>query len=190
VSVFSAMADPLSALRNREQRRALRRLVASLGSCGHNVSIAPDCRVTSPGDVYIGSDVSIGSGSWLSAVNARITIGDKVMLAPEVAIICGDHHISTVGRYMFDVHEKAPEDDQPVVVRDDVWIGYRAIVLKGVTLGRGCVVGAGSVVTKDVPAYTIVAGVPARVVGARFTADEIREHERLLGRTPDVPARP
>ena len=68
---------------------------------------------------------------------------------------------------MFDVKEKAPEDDQPVVVEDDVWIGFRAIVLKGVTLRRGCVVGAGSVVTRD--------------VGARFTGAQILEHERLLG---------
>jgi acetyltransferase-like isoleucine patch superfamily enzyme len=88
---------------------------------------------------------------------------------------------------MFDAKDKSPEDDQPIVIEDDVWIGYRAIVLKGVTVGRGSVVGAGSVVTRDVPRYAIVAGVPARKVGVRFSEDEIREHERVLGLDCGVP---
>jgi acetyltransferase-like isoleucine patch superfamily enzyme len=181
MSTWSAARHPLRALEGRRQRRAILGLAASLGSCGTGVTLPFDCIVTSPGTVSIGDDVSIGRGTWLSAVNARITIGNKVLLAPEVAIICGDHHIGDVGRYMFDVQDKAPQDDQPVVVEDDVWIGFRAIVLKGVTIGRGSVVGAGSVVTRDVPRYSIVAGAPARVVGVRFTEDEASEHERILG---------
>ena len=181
MSILSALKHPMSAGRRLRARRAARELVGSLAACGSGVTFGDGCTVTSPETVRIGSDVSIGTGTWLSAVNASITIGNKVMMAPEVAIICGDHHISSVGRYMFDVTEKAPEDDRPVVVEDDVWIGFRAIVLKGVTLGRGCVVGAGSVVTRDVPPYSIVAGVPARVVSARFSGDQILEHERLLG---------
>jgi acetyltransferase-like isoleucine patch superfamily enzyme len=65
----------------------------------------------------------------------------------------------------------------PVVVEDDVWVGVDAIVLPGVTVGRGAVVGAGSVVTRDVDPYTIVAGAPARVLRKRFGDDQIR---RLL----------
>jgi acetyltransferase-like isoleucine patch superfamily enzyme len=187
MSLWSAIAHPWEALQGRRSRRAVSHLVGSLASCGAGVTVPADCCVTSPETVHIGNDVSIGSGVWLSAVNARITIGNKVMLAPGVAIICGDHHIGTVGRYMFDVKDKAPEDDQPIVIQDDVWVGFRAIVLKGVTLGRGCVVGAGSVVTRDVPAYAIVAGVPARVVGARFSESQVREHEALLGLSPGTP---
>lgn len=186
MSVWSSLRHPLNALHDHRKRSAVRELVGSLASCGKGVTIPFDCWVTSPETVHIGDDVSIGGGTWLSAVNASIHIGNKVMMAPEVAIICGDHHIGTIGRYMFDVKEKAPEDDQPVVVQDDVWIGFRAIVLKGVTLGRGSVVGAGSVVTRNVPPYAIVAGVPARVVGARFSDDQIREHERLLGLRHEV----
>jgi acetyltransferase-like isoleucine patch superfamily enzyme len=177
----------MKAIEGRRRRRVVDDLAASLERCGTGVTLPFDCALTSPETVRIGSDVSIGSGAWLSAVNASITIGNKVMLAPGVAIICGDHHIGDVGRYMFDAKDKSPEDDQPIVIEDDVWIGYRAIVLKGVTVGRGSVVGAGSVVTRDVPRYAIVAGVPARKVGVRFSEDEIREHERVLGLDCGVP---
>ena len=67
-----------------------------------------------------------------------------------------------------------------MTVADDVWIGYGAIVFSGVTVGRGAVVAAGAVVTKSVPPYAVVAGVPARVVGARFTPDEIVRHETAI----------
>ena len=62
-----------------------------------------------------------------------------------------------------------------------MWIGFGAVVLTGVTIGRGAVVAAGSVVTRDVPPYAIVAGNPARTLSMRFTPEEIVEHERLLG---------
>jgi acetyltransferase-like isoleucine patch superfamily enzyme len=62
----------------------------------------------------------------------------------------------------------------------DVWIGYGAIVLSGVSIGRGAIVAAGAVVSNDVPPYAIVAGNPARVIGRRFDADEQKRHEQLL----------
>ena len=82
-------------------------------------------------------------------------------------------------------HEKRPQDDLGVEIGDDVWVGTRAIVLHGVTIGRGAVVAAGAVVTRSVPPYAVVAGVPARVVGFRFTIDEVIEHEVRLYPLPD-----
>ncbi len=77
-------------------------------------------------------------------------------------------------------HEKRPGDDQPVVIEDDVWIGSDAILLKGVHLSRGCIVAAGAVVTKSVPPYAVVAGVPARVIKFRWDVDTILRHEQIL----------
>jgi acetyltransferase-like isoleucine patch superfamily enzyme len=112
-----------------------------------------------------------------------------VMMAPQVALVAGDHNISVVGCFMDEVEEKRPQDDQPIVIEEDVWLGMRAIVLKGVRIGRGTVVSAGSVVTQDVAPYSIVAGTPARLVRMRFNPEEIARHEALLyGRVPTAPS--
>ena len=70
--------------------------------------------------------------------------------------------------------------DQKIIIEDDVWIGFGAVVFTGVKVHRGAIVAAGSIVTHDVPAYAIVAGNPARVVGQRFTEEEIKKHEEIL----------
>ena len=168
----------------RHLKRVVQRAEVSplrLGAAGDNVRIGDGCDFSGPGNVFLGNDVYIGNDCWLTAPNARIIIGNKVMFAPQVALITGDHNTRVVGTAMFDVHDKAPGDDADIRIEDDVWVGFRAIVLKGVTLGSGCVVAAGAIVTRDVPCYAIVAGSPARVVGMRFTPEEIRVHEAALG---------
>ena len=79
-----------------------------------------------------------------------------------------------------DSKEKLPENDAPVVIEDDVRIGANVTILKGVTIGRGSVVAAGAVVTKSCPPYSIIGGVPAKVLKMRFSTEEIKIHERLL----------
>ena len=128
----------------------------------------------------MGECVLVGPGGWISAVNTFIRIGKHVMMAPQVALVAGDHNTSVVGRFMDEVKEKRPDDDQPIIIEDEVWLGLRSIVLKGVTIGRGSVVSAGSVVTQDVAPYSVVAGVPARLVRMRFSEEQIRQHEREL----------
>lgn len=76
--------------------------------------------------------------------------------------------------------QKRPEDDQDVIIESDVWIGCNVTILKGVTIGKGSVVAAGAVVTKSCPPYSVIGGVPAKVIKKRFTEDEIVKHEDLL----------
>lgn len=76
--------------------------------------------------------------------------------------------------------EKTPEQDAPVIIEDDVWCGANVTILKGVTIGRGSVVAAGAVVTKSFPPYSIIGGVPAKLIKIRFTLEQIKKHERLL----------
>jgi len=155
-------------------------LKTSLGSCGENVYIGPRTRITSPENVFVGHDVSLGVGGWLSAVNASIQIGNYVMFGPEVALICGNHNTAEVGIPMFSVKAKRPGDDLPIVIEDEVWLGFRTTILKGVTVGRGAVVGANSVVNRDVPPYAIVVGNPARVQRFRFDLETIMRHEESI----------
>ncbi len=87
------------------------------------------------------------------------------MLASSVAIVGGDHVFRQKGRLMI---EGGREHWKPTIIGNDVWVGYGAIILNGVTIGDGVIVAAGSVVVKDVPPYTIVAGNPARFLCDRF----------------------
>ena len=88
----------------------------------------------------------------------HISVGNNVSIAYNVLIQDSDYHT------MYDENGNAKPQTSPIVIEDDVWIGANTIILKGVTLGRGCVVAAGSVVTKSIPAYSLVAGNPARVI--------------------------
>lgn len=114
-------------------------------------------RIYDPLHIRIGKDSIIGEGALLDG-RAPLTIGDHVDIASEVMIYNSEH----------DVHDPSfVAIEAPVVIGDYVFIGPRAIVLPGVTIGTGAVVAAGAVVTKDVPAFTMVGGVPAREIGKR-----------------------
>lgn len=148
--------------------------------CGKNVIFCP-YDAFSYRTICLGSDIFIGEGAIFQASESSITVGDKVMFGPRVTIMGGDHNIGILGRYMYDVKEKRPSDDLPVVIESDVWVGTGAIILKGVTIGRGSVVAAGAVVTRSMPPYSIVGGVPAKVLKTRFSPEEIALHEKCLG---------
>jgi acetyltransferase-like isoleucine patch superfamily enzyme len=131
--------------------------------------------------IEVGNDVSIGGGATFMASESKIIIGNKVMFGPNVTIIGGNHNTSGVGRFMYDVHEKRPMDDQDVIFEDDIWVGSCAIILKGVSVGRGSIVAAGAVVKNDVLPYTVVGGVPAKKISMRFgDLDTIMSHEAAL----------
>lgn len=81
---------------------------------------------------------------------------------------------------MIDVREKLLENDVAVTIEDDVWTGANITILKGVTIGRGSVIAAGAVVTKSCPPYSVIGGVPAKVLKYRFSVEEIIRHEETL----------
>lgn len=146
---------------------------------GKNILFFPLNSSFSYKTIEMGDDVFIGPGARFSAIK-EIKIGSKVMFGPSVTIMGGDHNFSQVGRYMFDVHEKLPKNDSPVVIKDDVWIGNNAIILKGVTIGEGSIIAAGSLVIKDMPEYSIIGGVPAKVLKQRFSEEDIKKHKEQI----------
>ena len=136
----------------------LNTLVENLAGIAHRTVLC----ATRPGaELVIGNKVGI-SGAVLYAWQ-RIEIGDRVAIGAGATVYDSDFHpLDPAARDRGDVSQVGVA---PVVIESDVWLSARCMVLKGVTIGRGAVVGAGAVVTKDVPPGTIVAGVPARVVG-------------------------
>ncbi|MEN9523131.1 MAG: hypothetical protein RL065_1508, partial [Bacteroidota bacterium] len=101
-------------------------------------------------------------------------------MGPNVTIMTGDHRIDVIGKYMYDVKEKLPENDVDVVIENDVWIGANATILKGVTIATGSIIASGAVVTKSFPPYSIIGGIPAKLIKERFTVSEIESHRKLI----------
>lgn len=135
-----------------------------------------------PSHIHCGHHVHIGPHASFMASIAHIYIGNYVTLGPNVSIRGGDHRIDVIGKHIYEIgeDEKLPENDKDVIIEDGVWVGCNVTILKGCHIGKGAVVAAGSVVTKDVLPYAIVGGNPAKVIKFRFTEEQIIEHERIL----------
>ena len=124
--------------------------------------------------------------------------GDKLKIGKFCSIACGakflftsgNHSMKSLSTYTFPIFyeewgldvkdiRSAWDNKGDIVIGNDVWIGYEAVILSGVTIGNGAIIGARAVVTKDVPPYTIVAGVPARPIRKRFDGETIAKLEAL-----------
>jgi len=128
--------------------------------CGNNVKLEDHAYF---GD---GHNKEIGNHSIISShveLNGQIKIGNYVMIAPHTIILTRDHESKLGEPMIFQGYTK----EEKVTIEDDVWIGTRVIILKGVTIGKGSIIGAGAVVTKDVKPYSIVGGVPAKLIRVR-----------------------
>jgi maltose O-acetyltransferase len=126
-------------------------------------SIAPDAHIRGPLFVDYGTYITVGRGTFinygLTALDvAPITIGNDVQIGPNVQLLTPTHPVDPEPR------RNKLEAAKPIVIEDNVWLGGGVIVLPGVTIGENSVVGAGSVVTRDVPANSVAVGNPARVI--------------------------
>ena len=120
-----------------------------------------------------GRRLQIGDNSGVGVncvLQGKITIGSNVMMGPEVYIYTRNHKHDRVDMPM---NQQDYEQERPVTIEDDVWIGSRVTILPGVTVGRGAVIGASAVVTKDVPPFAVVGGNPAKVLKMRGEGDKV-----------------
>ena len=127
------------------------------GSAGIGASVQQGFNCDNGKNIHVGDHLIINYGCTILDV-AEVTMGDWVMIGPHVLISTVNPPLSPRGR------RNRLGIAKPVHIGDDVWIGGHATILPGVIIGDGAVVAAGAVVTKDVPPYTVVAGVPARVI--------------------------
>lgn len=134
--------------------------------------------------------LTVGKGTYIGkgcTIEVNGTIGKGVLIANAVGVVGRlDHDFRHIGLpvrfspWIGDAGRAWGREGDSVAIEDDVWIGYGAIVLSRVRIGRGAIVAAGSVVTENIAPYVVVAGAPARVVGHRFAGAEIEEHERKM----------
>lgn len=153
----------------------------SMKYCGRNVYLRPtNSDFKGLWNLSIGDYSSIPKGAVFYCTEAPLTIGKKVIFGPNPTIITGDRRIDVIGKFIMDSNDKLPQNDAPVIIGDDVWTGANITILKGVTIGRGSIIAAGAVVTQSFPAYSIIGGVPAKIIKYRFTIEEVLKHEKIL----------
>lgn len=129
--------------------------------CDNSTLIVDDFRVYAGSKITVNPNATLNIGKGYMNYNSsiecfeKIEIGNNVCISENVQIRDSDNH---------QIKGKENECTKPVIIKDDVWIGVGAIILKGVTIGEGAIIAAGAVVNKDVPAHTLVGGVPAKVI--------------------------
>jgi len=141
---------------------------------GTNIAGPFDLRIDTAAMVSIGEDTYMNSSTRFGCQDSPITIGAQCLIGPRVSFETAGHnlvHDEVVGRGFF---------TKPIIVKDRVWIGAGAIILQGVTIGEGAVVAAGSVVHRDVAAYTLVGGAPARKIRDDVRVSSTRHPEAAL----------
>lgn len=137
---------------------------------GKGSRIAPNVSLRNSQRITIGRDCHVGERCylWAGDSSGRISLGDFVSLAPEVFITASDYQFVTGLPF-----RNQPKRERDVNIGSDVWLGTRVVITAGVSIGDGCIVGAGAVVTRDLPAGAIAVGVPARVTGFRKVAEPV-----------------
>jgi len=131
------------------------------GRCGKGFAFGKDYQVNYPQRLVVGDSCYLARNAWIQAMG-KVTLEDEVVCGPYVVIASTNHSFigdSTVG---------GSSCPQPIHVGKGTWIGARVVITAGVTIGRGNLIAAGAVVTRDTPDHVIVGGVPARVIGPRI----------------------
>lgn len=161
-------------------------------------------RLALRGNVHYQPDLFVGRGTTIRAPSC-LRVGPKVRIGANTSIACDgeigtgvlissnvgivgryDHDHRQIGQYisestwLYGPNARRPLSQDSVVIGDDVWVGFGAIILSGVVIGRGAIISAGAVVVKDVEAYAVVAGNPARQVSERMPLGDRFRHEALL----------
>jgi len=149
--------SPLSLGLSKRIRAFLCRFMVK--KCGNNVNIERGAKFTY--DMEIGDNSGLGVNTLLGD---GIIIGDNVMVGMDTVILTRNHKHDDITR---PIREQGSEETSPVVIEDDVWIGVRVIILPGVRIGRSSIIGAGAVVTKDIPPFSLAGGNPAKVIKKR-----------------------
>ena len=166
---------------NWYQGRVVTEQLSSFAHCGSNVTLLYGGVFNDPKNIYIGHHVMLLDHLQFLTSKAKIVIGNGVIIAAYTSLVTGNHRTDLVGKYMIDVDEsceKKLSDDEDIIIEDDVWIGTRVIVLKGVHIGTGSVIAAGAIVTKDVPPYSIY--ISKDKIIPRFSPEDEKRHIKLI----------
>jgi len=148
---------------NLNEQINTRKFSLALGKVGKRTRIGKRFVFVTGENIFLGKNVYIGNDVGLQASDKSITIGDYTMIANGTYITTVEHGMEHNNIPML----LQPNKTETVTIGPDVWIGAKAVILPGVKIGKGAVIGAGAVVTKDIPEYAIAVGIPAKVIRLR-----------------------
>jgi acetyltransferase-like isoleucine patch superfamily enzyme len=173
----------LAAAARRASLRTLQR--HRFGAIGRGTTYDPTTSTIShPENFFLGRNIFIGGHAVMSAVDVPVVIGDDTIIGPGLCLISGNHRYDLPG-VAFRAIERG--DNAPITIGRNVWIGARVIVLRGVTIGDAAVIGAGSVVTRDVEPFAVAVGSPARRIRWRFEGADRERHQSFIDRELRLP---
>lgn len=132
------------------------------GEIGKNVTLYPGIKINPARNIKIGEKVNLAWGVLITT-GGGVEIGERTMIGFRTMIISSNHIIPPKSQTIFG----SGHEEQKITIKNDVWIGANCMILPGVTIGEGAVVGAGSIVTKDIPPYAICVGSPAKIIKYR-----------------------
>lgn len=153
------------------------------GFCGKGVVLGVPLMVCNPKNVFLEEEVNIfGNANLIISKSGKFVMKKKSGAAQGLTIVTANHPTKPdIGRWHKEIYKDTSTDiGSYVIIEEDVWIASNVTLLPNVIVGRGSIVGSGSVCRKSVPPYSIVMGNPAKVVGFKYTVDEILEHEAKL----------
>jgi len=136
------------------------RVLRGLMKIGDHTKVQPGFKFGQRDIIEIGHHCQVNEDVYIQSA----IIGNYVLIAQNVAILAVTHNFDTID---VPIIQQGSTGVRPVVIKDDVWIGRNVVIMPGITIEKGAIVGAGAVVTKDVPAYAIVGGVPAKIIRYR-----------------------
>lgn len=150
------------------------------GYCAENVQINYPFMVDTPQNVFLYENTKLREVRIINSPNEKVIVKKYTAIASNVIIVTSNH-VSTVGiPHILLGSSHINDKSADIIIEEDCWIGAGAKILAGGHLGRGCIVGAGSIINKEVPPYAVVVGSPAKIVAVKFSVEQIIKHESVL----------
>lgn len=154
---------------------------SEFGHIGNNTIIEYPCHVETPSNLFLEENTKLRNGATIiNSPNEKVYIKKYTAIAANCTIITAGHK-STVGIPHFLLGSSHINDkSKDIIIEEDVWIGANVTLLSGAHLSRGCIIGAGSIISKYVPPYALVVGPSAKILKVKFSLDDILEHEKNI----------
>ena len=146
---------------------------------GKHTFVNPNSQLV-PENMYLDDYVVIQDNTNFISLNGKLYVKKYSVISSGCIIVPSPHVLKVGVPFYLNAQYHIGDVNKDIVIEEDCWIGAGAILLPGVTIRRGTVVGAGAVVTKDTLPYSVVAGVPAKLIATKFTLQQVLQHEKML----------